>query len=71
MSHMTHLLFIEELRHELDSPAAFILISNYYTPALGRARTNFVPRESYAGEGKEHSLPSLSGSFRINTSHIY
>ena len=68
---MTHTLLIGKQRHQVESQVAIILISNYWAPALGRARKSHVPTEGNAGKGKEPSLPSLSGNSRINTGHIY
>ena len=67
---MTHMLFIEKRRHQVESQSASILVGNHWAPALGRARASHVPPEGHAGNGKD-PLPSLSGSSRINTGHTY
>ena len=67
---MTHMLFIEKRKHQVESRSASILISNYWAPALGRASASHVPTEGNAGNGKD-PLPSLSVSSRINTGHTY
>ena len=67
---MTHMLFIEKRRHQVESQSASTLVGNYWALALGRASASHVPTEGNTGNGKD-PLPLLSGSSRINTGHTY